>query len=607
MFIHLKPLGEEVSCEPNLSILDTLQKNGIDRIESTCGGKGICGKCKVRIIAGKVSKPTGQEYQLLTNDELDNNIRLACQTYPLESVTLKIVADLIKAQYKTQLGMELGGLKVNANSKKIYLELPRPCLTDQRADVERLFYELKQKKFSAAEIAPGLLPALAKILRKSEWKITATLTGNRVVDIEKKDTTKDNYGIAFDLGTTTVAAYLLELNKGRLLGQAAISNRQGIFGEDVMTRIDRAHDGELNKLQQAAISSLNILLDRLTSETGVQRKHIYEAVIVGNTCMHHLLLGIDPYPAGVAPFTPVINNAPDVAAAFLGLEIAPEGTVHLPPVVSGFVGADTIADVLALDFDREQPPHLMIDIGTNAEMALTVAGDILACSAAAGPAFEGARINCGMRAAPGAIDRAVIQNNALQCHTIDDQPAKGIAGSGLISVAAALKREGLMNTRGALRQKAIPAGMLDKDHRGIILVPADRTESGKQLILTWKDIGEELVMARAAIQTGIEILLKEAGIDCHSLAKISIAGAFGNFLDIRDLLATGLLPDIPAEKISGVGNVAGKGAVQILMSVDERQRAKKLPERIRYLELSNYPDFNRMFSRNMKMRSTCER
>ncbi len=600
MHIQIESLEEKVVSHPELSIFAALQKQDSNIIVAICGGEGICGKCKVQIISGEVSEPTEQERQILTSTQIDNGIRLACQTFPRESLSLNIVEDSTTAQYKTSLDMELGGIAVNSEVKKIFLQLPPPSLTDQRADVERLFLELHKQNIPAVTIAPRLLPSLPQIFRQAGWQVTVTLINGRVIAMEKDNTVRDSYGVAFDLGTTTVAAYLVDLNTGVLLGQSAITNRQSSFGEDVMTRIDRAHSGGILKLQQAAILSMNILLGRLTDETDIQPENIYEAVVVGNTCMHHLLLGIDPYTAGIVPFTPAINTAPDVSAFFLGLAISPEGMVHLPPVISGFVGADTVADVLVLDFDKKQPAHLMIDIGTNAEMALSVEGKILACSAAAGPAFEGARISCGMRAAPGAIDRAVIKDNRLQCHTIDNKPASGIAGSGLISVAAALKREGLMNRRGALKQKEIPAAMLDKENRGIILAPADLSKSGEDLVLTWRDIGEELVIAKAAIRTGVEILLKEAGLALQDLDRISIAGAFGNFMNISDAMTIGLLPDIDREKISGVGNAAGKGAVQILLSVDARQRALKSPEKIRYIELSGYPGFNRMFSGNMK-------
>lgn len=600
MFIQIEPQNIKIPCESENSLLQALQKNAI-KIASICGGSGTCGKCKVKIIDGKVSEPTAEELRILSKYDLSKGIRLACQSYPMGSVILNIVEPANEAQYKTMLKISYGVDNIDPNVKKIYLQLPSPSLEDQRADAERLLDVLKHKDLCVRGIDPHILPLLPVTLRKSDWKITATLIGDIVTDVEESDTTSANYGVAFDLGTTTVAAYLLDINSGRLLDQAAITNRQGAFGEDVMTRIDQAHNGKLKELQAAAAGSLNRLIDMLTSSTRVPGKNIYEAVVVGNTCMNHLLLGIDPYCAGVAPFTPAINTAPDVPASFLGIKIAGRGTVHLPPVISGFVGADTVGDALALDFDRKQPPHLMIDIGTNAEMALSVEGRVMACSAAAGPAFEGARISCGMRAAPGAIDRVIIKNHSLECHTIDNKPAVGIAGSGLISVAAALKRAGLMTKRGALRKQAIPAEMLDENNMGIILAPAEKTESGKPLILTWRDLGEELVIARAAIRTGIQVLLKEADIDINDLARISIAGAFGNFLDINDAVEIGLLPDIALSKISGVGNAAGKGAILMLLSCNERQRAKNLAQNIKYVELSAYPDFNRMFSANMKL------
>lgn len=601
MNIHLEPQGEDIASLPDRSVLDALRKKKFDIIASICGGEGTCGKCRIKITGGRVNEPTEEELRILSSDELAEGVRLACQTIPLGPLSLEIIDKALSVQYKTRLAMELEGLQIDPAFKKIFVQLPFPTLSDQTADAERLLHRLNRLGEPAAEIHPLLLRTLPKKLRQADWQITATLSPKQIIDIEPGNTTHQLFGIAFDLGTTTVAAYLLDLNEGCLLDQAAITNHQSSFGEDVMTRIDRAHSGDLAGLQAAALSSMNELLAGLINKTGVRPENIYESVIVGNTCMHHLLLGIDPYRAGIAPFTPAVHAAPEIEASFLGLEIAPHGNVHLPPVISGFVGSDTIGDILALDLDRPQPPHLLIDIGTNAEMALAVDGRIVACSAAAGPAFEGARISCGMRAAPGAVDRAVLRSGTLEAHTIGNKPARGVAGSGLISIAAALKRAGLLNRRGGLRQKAIPAGLLDPDHRGIIVAPGSQTASGKPLVLSWRDLGEELVIARAAIRTGIEILLEETGIGLSDLAGISIAGAFGNFLDIGDALTIGLLPDIPPGRITGVGNAAGKGAVQILLSTRERERARQCQDLIRYVELSGYPDFNRKFSANMKV------
>lgn len=601
MYIEIEPQGIRVAWRRNTPLLDLLQNHSFDIITSICGGNGTCGKCRVRIVSGKVSDPTEEEKNFLSPDELKSGIRLACQTIAHESINLRIVEPVSRAQYKTRLEMSPVTGDITTNVKKVYLELPRPSLDDHLADTERLIHGLHSEKVSAAELQSRLLPLLPGILRGADWKITATLINDQIVDVEKGNTTEQNYGIAVDLGTTTIAAYLVDLNNGNLLKQAALTNRQSRYGEDVMTRIDRAHSGDLEELQKAAVTSMNILVDGLRRKSAIKRQSIYEAVVVGNTCMHHLLLGIDPYTAGIAPFTPAINFAPDVPATNLGIKIADGGSIHLPPIISGFVGADTVADVLALDFDRPQAPHLVIDIGTNAEMALAADGKIRACSAAAGPAFEGARISCGMRAAPGAVDRADFVDNVQRCRTIDNKPATGIAGSGLISVAAALKRYGLLNRRGGVRQKDIPAAMLDKKNRGIVLVPAEQTASGQPLILTWRDLGEELVIAKAAIRTGIQVLIREAGINYDDIDRISIAGAFGNFLAVSDALEIGLLPNIEPTRISGVGNAAGNGAIQMLLSREERIRARHIAQRIQYVELSGYPDFNRMFSANMRL------
>lgn len=600
MFIYLEPQGIKIAAEPGRSLLTALQQYPNAAPPSLCGGEGSCGKCKIRIISGPVSEPSEPERQLLSEAELAYSIRLACQTYPRGALTISLMdGSPAGAEYKTRLAMELGSAILNPASQKYYLQLTPPALNDQTADLERIYQALAAEQIEVDDIAPGLLPTLPQLVRDAGWQLTTTRRHRRLVDLEAGDTTKEHYGVAFDLGTTTVAAYLLDLDDGSLLAQAARTNPQVTFGEDLMTRIDRAHQGDLAALQQAAVGCFNELLGRLLADSGVQARHIQEAVAVGNTCMQSLLLGIDPYHAGIAPFIPALQVVPELPAAWLGLAIAPEGTVYLPPIVAGFVGSDAVGDLLALDFDQHQPPHLLLDLGTNAEMALSAAGRVLVCSAAAGPAFEGARISCGMRAAPGAIDQATFQDNTLRCRTIDDQPALGIAGSGLISVAAALKRAGLLNRRGGLRRQGLPPGLVAADGRGIILAGAEQTANGEPLVLTWKDLGEELVIARAAIRSGIEILLNEAGLTVADLDRISIAGAFGNFLSIPDALTIGLLPDIPATRIAGVGNAAGMGAIKILLAAEQRQRARRLARQVRHVELSGYPNFNRVFARHM--------
>lgn len=547
-----------------------------------------------------MTTPTEAERKILGVDALEKGIRLACQTFPLDSVVLEVPGNIETTDFKTKFALHYHHEKIASNVRKAYLELPPPSLVDQTADAERLLRQLRQSNISTGEIALQILPILPHILRKSNWQITTTVIGDRVVEVEKGNTTRDNFGVAFDLGTTTVAAYILDLNNGKLIGQAAKTNLQSSFGEDVMSRIDSAQQGQLKDLQEAAVASMNLALDTILAGSPVKRENIYEAVIVGNTCMHHLLLGVPPDFAGVAPFPPVINTLPDLPAATLGLKIAPSGSVHLPPVVSGFIGSDMVVGLVSLDLERKQAPHLMIDIGTNAEIALCANGTIWACSAAAGPAFEGARISCGMRAAPGAIDQVNIVEEALQSRTIENRSARGIAGSGLISAAAALKKQGLLNRRGGVKKKEVPAKMRDENNRGVVIAAASDSETGKPLVLTWRDLGEELVIATAAIRTGIQVLFREAGVGIQDLSSVSLAGAFGNFININDAVEIGLLPDIEPARISGVGNAAGQGAVELLLSVEQRAHAKELEQKIHYIELSAYPDFNRMFSANMK-------
>lgn len=564
-------------------------------IASICGGKGTCGKCKVKAI-GPLSPLTAQEKGHLSAEEIAAGYRLACQAR-VQGPTVVEVPPIVEVQYKIAFPLAIAERGLKPNVRKVYLCLPRPSLGDQRPDLTRLKGALGFD-FEAAELTA--LRRLPEVLRRADWGVTAVLVGSRLISMEEGDTQGESYGIAFDLGTTTVAAYLMDLNTGQQLGAAAATNRQTAYGDDVMSRLDHAHAGGLAELRDAALETLNLLVEEVCRKAEVLPQNIYQAVLVGNTCMHHLLLGIDPYPIGVAPYIPALGDALDLPARELGLVINEGANVHLLPVVAGFVGADAVADALAAGLGEDGRVRLMIDIGTNAEMILSAGGRILACAAAAGPAFEGARISCGMRAAPGAIDRVEIISGRVKAHTIGDQPPLGLAGSGLVSLAAALRRRGLLSRRGRFVADATPDGLFAPGERGpeLLLAPPDGAGTGRAIALSQGDIAE-LLLAKAAIEAGVNILLKETGLAVGDVEEVLIAGSFGNYVDKLDALDIGLVPPLPPDRVVGIGNAAGAGAVLALLSLDVRGRARELARRIEYIELSARPDFNEEFVRAM--------
>jgi len=591
--IVFQPAARSATCSEGSSILEAARRAAVP-LASVCGGKGTCGKCKVKA-SGSLGPLTTQELGHLRPEEIQAGYRLACQAQVQGAVEVEVpfTADVA---YKTALPLLLSGLEPQPNVRKLYLDLPQPSLEDQRPDLERLRAALDCPFETGSLYTLRQFPA---VLRQAEWHVTAVLVGDHLAALEGGDSRDRCYGIAFDLGTTTVAAYLVDLNSGQLLSAAASTNRQTTYGTDVMTRIERAHAGGLVELRRAARETLNELILEVCRDAGASPRQVYEAVLAGNTCMAHLFLGIDPHSIGVAPYVPTLVEALDLPARELGLDMAEGGNVHLLPAVAGFVGADTVADLLAAAPADDSRVRLLIDLGTNAEMVLMGRGRMLACAAAAGPAFEGARISCGMRAAPGAIDRVEMVDGRVKVHTLDDRPALGLAGSGLISAVASLRREGFINRRGRLQGKA-GAELFASGQWGpeLLLASASESGSGRAIVLSQHDISE-LLLAKAAIEAGFKVLLQESGIAVQAIEEVLIAGAFGNYVDKLDAITVGLIPSLPAEQVKGVGNAAGAGAVLALLALEKRRRAQEIARQIEYVELSAHLGFHEEFIQAM--------
>jgi uncharacterized 2Fe-2S/4Fe-4S cluster protein (DUF4445 family) len=422
------------------------------------------------------------------------------------------------------------------------------------------------------------------------------------------------HGLAVDIGTTKLAAYLIDLETGLTLARAGAMNPQIAYGEDVISRIAFAgrEEGGAKKLQSVLVDTLNNLLIGLCSESHVSPDSVLDAVLVGNTAMHHLFAGLPVEQLGHAPFSPAVTGPLNIPAMDLGLNLGPGSMAYLPPVIAGYVGADHIAMLLATGItsftdsrsSQRLPANvgsrgkniIALDIGTNTEIALVSNGKTTCCSCASGPAFEGAHIHEGMRAAPGAIERARWLDGRIIWQTIAGQPPVGICGSGILDVVAALLDGGLVKPTGALKTGVEPG-----QTGGYVLVPASQTGVGRDLTVTRKDV-HEIQLAKSAIRSGIEILLQEAGLTYADLDEFIVAGAFGTYLDLRSAVRTGMFPPLPLDKFRQIGNAAGVGARQMLLSLDKRQEAEQLAGRIGYIELTSRPAFTPLFMEHLSFK-----
>ena len=604
--VIFQPEGKVARAEKGSKILDIATEAGVG-IEGPCGGRGSCGKCRV-IARGELSELADAERQRLSPEELEAGVRLACQTKVLGRATVEIPRTTRLLSQKILDEGVRREVRLCPEVRRRRIVLPNPSLEDQRADFRRLRDALGEDgEGLVADL--DLLRELPQALRDKKFRATVLLADSEVLAIESGDGPDGCCGIAFDIGTTTVVGYLIDLTTGEQLGAAAAMNPQVVYGDDVISRIDYVigqADG-LETLHRRVVEEMNGIVEELAGRLSVYPEQICEATVVGNTCMHHLFLGIDPRHIAPNPFIPVISEPMKVRAGTIGLKIHPRGYVHALPNISAYVGADIVGGTLASDLANSDAPRLLVDIGTNGEIVLGSREGLVACSAAAGPAFEGARISCGMRGAAGAIDRAVFDEDVVYT-TIDGAKVRGVCGSGLLDLAAELLRVGIVDCAGRM----LPPDELGSDIgdrlRGRIvegesgydfrIADPEETEDGKPMYLTQRDI-RELQLAKGAICTGIELLMKEAGVSSEDLEEIMLAGAFGNYLRKESALAIGLLPSVPVGKIRSIGNAAGEGAKLALISTEERERAAEIARQVRYIELGTQAAFMDAFTENM--------
>jgi len=592
----------ELTIRPGTSLLAAAQAAGVD-ITATCGGRGRCTSCRVKFVAGAVPPPSiGDEVQL--GDQLvREGYRLSCQCTPMEAVTVQVAPPLEETAFQI-LGAGAGvagrtTIASGVDKQLVKVALPREE-HHQTSDADQLAAAVG---VAAADIPVGVLAALPEALRGDPAGVTVTTFAGRILAVERGDTTSMRFGLAIDVGTTTVVTTLLELTSGEQLASVSSLNPQAVFGGDLMSRIAFAqfNPGNLRKLHTRILGLLNQHVAEVCRTSGVLPKWIYKVVVVGNTCMHHILLGIDPSHVGLAPYAPVMRHALTVSARDLFLRIAPEARVCLLPLVAGFVGADAVAVALATRIYENGALRAAVDIGTNGEVLLGSAARLWACSAPAGPAFEGGQIRHGMRGALGAIDRATVDDD-LQVHTIGEAGALGICGSGLLDLVAGLLETGVIDWTGLIQveqRDTLPPRLRDRvvmhgEERQVVVLRPGEAGAPREIVLTQDDV-RQLQLAKAAIASGIAMLQHVAGVPLERVSELMLAGGFGNYLSIASAVRIGLIPDLGPGRVRYVGNAASLGAQLCLLSEPERARAEAIVGRVEHVSLAAHPDFEQIF------------
>ncbi len=567
--VTYQPFDRTTRVPPGTTVFSAAHWVGLP-IDSTCGGRGTCGKCKVRVLDADMEVTTADHRQL-RKDEIDDGWRLSCQARIYEDLTCE-VPQLLRVPKAATMGLSRLVI-IDPNVRKVFLELVEPDLHDQRSDVARLRDALTAEGHDMIADVP-VLRTLPKTIRGAEFKVTAVLAGEHLVAVEPGDTTEECFGVAFDVGTTTLVGTLMNLRTGMAAAVSSTLNGQAPFGADVISRISQV------------VSTMNGILDELYREAGVSPGRTYEAVVVGNVTMLHLLLGIDPTPISMMPFTPTFMDALSVPAREVGLRIHPEGYIQTLPALGAYVGADIVSGVLATGIAREDKIRVFVDVGTNGEIVIGSSQRTLATAAPAGPAFEGSQIKCGMRATDGAIE-GVTLGDTVELQVIGgDVPAQGLCGSGLVDAVAQLLNVGLLDHSGRMLSAA-EAGDHPLANRLIEVEGVKAFLLAEGVYLSQRDV-RELQFAKGSIATGIKVLMDILGVSAADLDEIFLGGSFGSYLNPESAKIIGLVPPVDVDKIIAVGNSAGEGAKIALLSYRERQR-------IEYVELSGRTDFNDSF------------
>jgi uncharacterized 2Fe-2S/4Fe-4S cluster protein (DUF4445 family) len=640
--IFFSPEKKEIITDGKTNLYQIATDAGI-YITSGCAGEGNCGRCKVIVRQGKYRT---QPSRFISEKEKKEGYLLACQTYPESDLEILIPPGsglkkwtLIKDGVYTAEELIWRGnylkWEFSPLAKKIYLELPAPTLTDHLSDFERLVRELKSRKDlhlrdPGIKITLPKLQKLAQFLRENQWKLTLTLADNgEIIDYEPGDMTAGSYGLALDIGTTTVALSLIDLNKNEVLGAKATYNQQMSFGDDVISRIIYAENetGGLEKLNRVVRETVNWLISELVKEKGIENKDILALEVAGNTTMNHLFLSLPPGYIRKEPYLPTANFLPDLKGKEIGINIHSEGIVSFCPNVSSYIGGDVTAGILASGMDEKGEISLLIDLGTNGEMVLGNKDFLISAACSAGPAFEGVGIKSGIRAMEGAVENIQISADGkkVKYTTIGNKPPAGICGSGLVDAVAELFKDGFLDRKGKFILESSSLIRESEEGKEFLLVPGKETVNKKDIVLSEADIST-LIRSKGAIYLGASVLLEEMGYQFSDLKKIYLAGMFGTYLDIEKAIIIGLLPDLPRtfvqdnnatyemseqklpefsqtkvrglarEKFVFLGNSAISGAKLCLLYGEARNKVREIAKKTTYLELSVNPKFMNEYS-----------
>jgi uncharacterized 2Fe-2S/4Fe-4S cluster protein (DUF4445 family) len=586
--VLVEPIGVTVEVAAGDTLLAAVSSAAV-ALPVDCGGRGTCGKCLVRLGAGELSAPTSAELRKLTPERLAEGWRLACQAMPIsERVSIEVRETAGRRQILTASKLTHGEARPAVMRQAVVL--PRPSFEDPRSDRDRVREELDVKW-----VPLSVLRKLPSALRDGRFKVTTTMYEGTLIDVEPGHGDLSAYGAAVDIGTSKIIVYLMDLQRGRLIDQEAMENPQMHYGEDVITRITEALEGEtLRELSRLAAEGISETLATLCVRQEISAAQVHDMVVVGNTAMHHLALGLSPSGLSSAPFAPALDEPVSVRAADLDIEMNPEGRVYFMPPIAGFVGSDCLAVIAATHLGARRRPAMAVDIGTNTEIALVHQGRVSVTSCASGPAFEGYQITCGMKATEGAIERVHFapDGRPRTIQTIGGAPPVGICGSGVVDVLAGLVAAGVVDESGLMQ----PHELVRRSAHGLeyLLAEGERGE----IVFTQRDV-RALQLAKGAIATGWTLLLANAGVEPDELRHVFVAGAFGNYLGLDNALALGLLPPVATNRIAFVGNAAGVGAQMALVDIRQRERIAALRRKIAFRELAMDARFHEVFLREM--------
>jgi uncharacterized 2Fe-2S/4Fe-4S cluster protein (DUF4445 family) len=600
--VTFEPPGSTVYLLKGTKLMEAAGAAGI-ALDLPCGGEGVCGKCRVVVRRG-TCLPTPVERNVLSQEELQRGVRLACQASVAGPLTVEVPETSILGSYHKILAHAEVATQQATDPpiRKRYVELAPPDRGSSEPDLVRL-----EQAVGPFEVDLELVRKVPERIRRQEFRGTAVLARQRLIDFEPGNTESECFGIAMDVGTTTLVGMLLDLNTGKQLAVASRLNPQTRFGDDVVSRIQHVQESVegLGELHQAVVEAFNEMIGQMTRQAGVPRKRIYELTFSGNTTMLHLLCRVDPRYLGELPFVPATGRSLLVPADELGLSVHPRGFAYVMPVIGGFVGGDAVSGILATGLDRAEGPTLLVDIGTNGEIVLASGGRLLAAATAAGPAFEGARIRHGMRSTKGAIEKVLV-DGPFRLGVIGNVAPVGMCGSALVDLAAGLLRHRILVPEGRFSPPdELPAHVpselrrrivLDDGQMAFLVVPETESGNGQPIVLTQRDV-RQLQLASGAIRAGITLLLKRTGLQAADLQAVLVAGGFGNFIRRSNAQRIGLFPGgIPRHRIRYQGNTSVAGARLVLISKRARELAEQLAQRTEHVDLSTDPDFQWAFA-----------